>query len=391
MRTALLVAYYYPPANWSGAQRPSRFARFLPEYGYQPEVVSEHNVDPGGRLMDLGGRLLHELQGVMKRYGEHLSWVEPATRKGRELVARHNPGIVYSTAPPFGAHLVALRLKREFGLKWVADFRDPLVGNAFRTGRLGCFYDEQLERIVFKHADALAANTDALAQTWLGRQPDLASKVSVIWNGFDPNEEMPVAEPTGDGVHWMRHLGSLYGPRDPGQLLDSLARLIDGGALSAERLRLEFIGQCDAGMAFQSSSAFGKLRTLGVVRVSEETVPRPVALEMTATAESLLLLDLTGRDRNIQLPAKLFDYIRCRRPILAITTKDSPGERILAQCGLTNACIYPSDPPGEVDRKVSEFLSRSTTPGQVNNWFNETFDGRLLTGRLAGVFDSLLV
>jgi hypothetical protein len=389
MRSVLLVAYYYPPANWSGALRPSRFARYLPEYGYQPEVVSEHNVEADGRWMALSSRLLGKVEGGLRRYGEHLDWIEPATRKGRQLVAECNPGVVYSTAPPFSAHLVALRLKREFGLKWVADFRDPLIGNAFRTGRLGGFYDKSLERATFEHADRLVANTDALARTWIDRRPDLADKITVIWNGFNPDEEMPAATASDNGVHWMRHIGSIYGPRDPGQILASVDRLIASGALSAERLRVEFIGPSDMEMPFRSDQAFERLQTLGVVRLSEQAVPRPEALEMTSSADSLLLLDLTGRERNIQLPAKLFEYVRSGRPILAVTTKDSPAERILGQCGLEHTCIYPSDPAGEVDRKLLEFLSKPTSPRKVSDWFNETFDARLITGRLAGLFDHL--
>lgn len=41
VRTALLVAYHFPPiAGSSGLQRTLRFAQYLPEFGWRPVVPS---------------------------------------------------------------------------------------------------------------------------------------------------------------------------------------------------------------------------------------------------------------------------------------------------------------------------------------------------------------
>ena len=36
----LLFAFHFPPDNASGAARPNRFFKYLPEFGYQPEVIT---------------------------------------------------------------------------------------------------------------------------------------------------------------------------------------------------------------------------------------------------------------------------------------------------------------------------------------------------------------
>src|SRR5439155_16010008 len=36
----LLLAYYFPPIGGAGAQRPARFVRHLPAFGYEPVVVT---------------------------------------------------------------------------------------------------------------------------------------------------------------------------------------------------------------------------------------------------------------------------------------------------------------------------------------------------------------
>jgi len=134
---------------------------------------------------------------------------------------------VVSTSPPVATHLVARRLKRRFGVPWVADFRDPLRGNPFRTRRWFFPYDALLERMLFRNADALIANTDTLAEMWNRRYPEFSGKMSVIWNGFDPEDRIAPAVKASRGRRVLAHVGTLYGGRHPGRVLSSLVRLID--------------------------------------------------------------------------------------------------------------------------------------------------------------------
>ena len=44
MRRVLMISETFPPYNRSGSQRPFQFAKYLPEYGYLPSVLS---AEPG--------------------------------------------------------------------------------------------------------------------------------------------------------------------------------------------------------------------------------------------------------------------------------------------------------------------------------------------------------
>ena len=44
-RKVLLIAYYFPPMGLSGVQRTVKFAKFLPQYGWKPTVLT---VEPTG-------------------------------------------------------------------------------------------------------------------------------------------------------------------------------------------------------------------------------------------------------------------------------------------------------------------------------------------------------
>lgn len=40
MKRVLMIAYYFPPIGGSGVQRPTKFVKYLPEFGWQPYVIS---------------------------------------------------------------------------------------------------------------------------------------------------------------------------------------------------------------------------------------------------------------------------------------------------------------------------------------------------------------
>lgn len=40
MKKVLFIAYYFPPIGGSGTQRPTKFVKYLPEFGWQPYVIS---------------------------------------------------------------------------------------------------------------------------------------------------------------------------------------------------------------------------------------------------------------------------------------------------------------------------------------------------------------
>jgi len=84
-----------------------------------------------------------------------------------------------------------------------------------------------------------------------------------------------------------------------------------------------------------------------------------------------LLLDWK---EGLQVPAKLFEYIRVGRPVLAVTSQDSPSARILRQSGTPHLILSDGTPPGEVDERFLAFLRMPTDPVAPNSWFEEQFD-----------------
>jgi hypothetical protein len=280
-----------------------------------------------------------------------------------------------------------MRLKRRYGVKWIADFRDPILGSPFRTGSHR--FDAFIEPRIMEQADALIANTDALEAMWQKRYPRHHAKMHLLWNGFDPQEAITAAPIPPRPYRVLTHTGDIYGQRHPGQLLQSVARLLERGLLQPGTLKVRLVGRFFPEWSPQQAEAMRALAAAGDVDCSGDPVPRAAALEALASSDDLLLLDVCGPKAGLQVPSKIFDYLQIGRPVLTFTTPNSPVDRILGRSGIPGVRVYDTDPNETVDEKMMEFLSLPTEPARASEWFWEQFDGLKQARQLATWLDEL--
>jgi hypothetical protein len=148
---------------------------------------------------------------------------------------------------------------------------------------------------------------------------------------------------------------------------------------------LSLVGSC-CDDSIPKSKAFRRLVEERVLEFVPERIPQDEARLLSRQADALLLLQ---PHTNTQVPAKLFDYIRVGRPVLALVRRDSPSERILSRSGVRYRSVYPNDLPHEVDAKILEFLSLPGDPVDPSKDFDLEFNGRLQARRLADLIASL--
>jgi glycosyltransferase involved in cell wall biosynthesis len=284
-------------------------------------------------------------------------------------------------------------LKARYGIRWIADFRDPLVGNPFRKrrGRVSGVLDRVLQSWVFRHADALIASTDATLELWHKQAPKYRKKMHLIWNGFDPEDALEAVPLPKRNYKLLVHSGTIYGPRHPGALLSSLHRLIRKGLLSSDKFVFQLVGAMEEGWS-RDPKQTEELVRLGCLKYDERRVSTEEARQAIVSADALVLLDNHTEGPAVQLPAKIFDYVRLGRPILAITTPSSPVDRLLARSGILHTALYSEDGADDVDRKVLHFMSLPSQPVVASEWFWKEFSAIRQTGELASlVFPSQLI
>jgi hypothetical protein len=393
----LILAYVFPPNKTVGGLRPSRFARYLPKYGFSTHVITASEQGAGApanvhyvrdRIQELRGfpgRAARKLLRLAYDEGgdESLGWVPAAYAAARKIMdASPGPWHVFSTFPPLSTHLVALWLKKHYGsrVRWVADFRDPMTHNT-ATLSSAVTWNRRLEPVIFRRADHLILNTDTAADRSRAKHPQWAGKISHIWNGYDPAEEVRPLEIAPREYKTIGHVGEIYAGRHPQRLLESLQRLLDAGVNCAARVRLELIGDLDR-RAIPDPALLDSLAQRGVVYISNPKWEPAENRRAMALADSLLLIDWFA---GLQVPSKLYVYLRIGRPILAITAKGSPADRILAQGGVPYVCLYPEDSEAETDAKVLRFLEMPSQPVKASDWFFREFDGVRQAGSLASI------
>lgn len=398
----LLIAYHFPPDNAIGGARPYRFFKYLSRMGYDCHVVTaapqDASATPAGLIHVPDPLRMHPREGLAwqaERVGWKfilrselvLGWSQAAWHAGRVFLnsCKATQITILSSAPPVGTHFAAWRLARYSGARWIADFRDPIHSPAGEKAVWQQTFGPAIEERILRAADLVLANTDAMGAAWTTRYPDLGEKVHVLWNGYDPEDAIPLAPPPPRARKLLSHVGELYGGRSIRPIFDGVARLIQKGVLSLDAIALRQIGEADPADlpdegARRSAEASGWFEVCKPVPASQA---RAAALE----SDGLLLIQ---PHTALQVPGKLFEYLRMGRPVFAYIVPDSPVERILRKSGVPCICIYPGSSSDEVDARIMEFAGLlGGVPSAASPWFRETFDASRQTETLSGLIQSL--
>lgn len=376
MKRVLMIAYHFPPlAGSSGVQRTLRFVQHLPDFGWQPLVISAHprayertgddllaDVPAGtivhrafavdtARHLAVGGRYL----GWMARPDRWVSWKFDAVRVGLHMIKTYRPDAIWSTYPIATAHLIGAALHRRTGVPWLADFRDPMAQDGYPADPLTRQRFIEIEEEAVRHARFCLFTTPGAARVHRQRHPEAAERLVVLENGYD-EESFPVLAP-GDlppsplnpGAITLLHSGLVYPlERDPTQLMAALRLLKQGGQLAFGELRVRFRASVHDQLITRLAQAQG-------VEEFIECCP-PIgyreAISEMLRADGLLVMQASCC--NEQIPAKIYEYLRAQRPILALTDPVGDTAATLAAAGVRN--IAPLDSAPAIAQRLMQFI-----------------------------------
>ncbi len=426
MKHALFIAFHYPPeASSSGVLRTLKYSRYLEEYGWRVTVISPH-VDayavtdatlevqiPASakvirtpflntkRSLSIGG--VHSL--LLALPDPWIGWLPWAVAAGRR-VARDDPfDLVYSTNPHATAHLIARRVARSSGRPWVTDFRDPWYEGPAEPALLAEMrwrqrLDEtverkahcRLERGVVGRCSDVVTSTLQLRDMMRARYPEKADRITTILNGYDEADFSALNSSAGGAAGdrlTIVHAGIINDQfRDPRPIFRALRRAAVQGVLDLRRLCLRFIG----GGAFADSDAVRASVAENELNDCVEFVPRiPYEQSLTEIARAdLLLLLQASKDTADLVPAKLYEYLRAQKPVLAVVFPGSAGEVLAAVGG--GWAVDPREEDALLSALASAF--QRWAAGNLGDKCADLaslrrFDRRVLTGDLAAIFDRL--
>lgn len=373
-----MIAFHYPPfQGGSGVHRTLKFSRYLPEHGWQPIVLSANpraylNTDAeqlaeipeeviikrafaldAARHLSLRGSYLR----VLALPDQWVSWWLPAVLCGLKLIRKYRPSIIWSTYPIATTHLIGLTLQRLTGLPWIADFRDSMTEEGYPRDIWSRRCYRWIEKQTVLHSSRVVFTTNLTKQMYLKRYPQvMRDRFTVIPNGYDEEDFAGLGATRlngGSKGHVVRlvHSGVIYpDDRDPKAFFKALSRLKKEGRISSNGLKIDL-------RASGSEAYYGSLiHEFGIGDIVHllPAISHREAIEDCMHADALLLFQAASC--NHQVPAKVYEYLRLSKPILALTADEGDTASVLRETG--GATIVDLSDENVIAAVLPEFIAR---------------------------------
>ena len=384
----LVVTYHFPPVGGIGVQRTLKYVTYLRRFGWEPVVVAPRDpafplrdpalldsvpegievhrslsLEPGRvsnlarrhapagrgaaaattaesgrrdtqrsggpsairRVARVGARGWRSLWDALLFPDQAVAWMPFAIRSGLRINRRRPVDVLYSSALPITAHLVAGAIKARTGLPWVADFRDPWVESPIlpKPGFPKRQMQRRTERWIVERADRVVLAMEGLREMFATRYPSLADKFIYIPNGYDLADFAGLEPVRSDpGRFCILFAGSLYRHGELDAILGGVELLMTRRQDLRARLLIRFLGRANEENKRIAAEFTAPGRIGDVVRF-EDFVPRREALAQMAGADALLQLMPAEPGTEIFVGGKVFEYMALGRPVLAVMP---PGE-----------------------------------------------------------------
>jgi glycosyltransferase involved in cell wall biosynthesis len=397
----LFISYPFPPVGGAGVQRTTKFVKYLPACGWLPSVLTVANPSvpaldeslvkdvpeqalvvrartlepgyavkaavgagaaggrPGGGLRGLAKGLVRGLMKAVLQPDPQVLWLPGAVREGKRLLHEVPHAAIVASGPPFSTFLIGARLSRASGVPLVLDYRDEWdISSAYwenkRLGRVAHAAQTWMQHRAARAAGVLLATTRASAEALdaMRRRAGSAARVEWIYNGFDPDDFPPTPPAPRPGPYRLAYVGTLWNLTSVAPLVEAVARLAARSPELAADLELVFAGR----RTEPQQQLLERLRTLPCRLVEHPYLDHARALDLIRSADGLcvLLSDLPHAQRVV--PAKVFEYMAARRPVLAIGPEGEMWDLLRAYPA---ACTHtPADVAGIADSLAREVRRR---------------------------------
>jgi len=366
-KTIGILAYYWPPAGGSGVQRWLRFANHLCDLGWDVHVFTFKNpkypirekssleiINPKIKVNKIKGfefpkfmtspsenilfnnyysdysstqsymydqvarKFIYTLRELFLFPDARRFLINPSYKFLKNYFRKHNLNHLITTGPPHSMHLAGMKLKKDSGIKWIADFRDPW-SNFFQNKLLN-----ELDLTIKKHEKAEAdvlKNCDGVFTT----SESLKSKFSIknknsyyVPSGFEKE-----IESTDHNKFRIIYAGSMKEIQNPKNLWLALHDLIKSDEKFKDLLEIILIGNIDRRVI--NSIEFKKIRDRKILSyMSKKQLDDEIS-----KSQLQVVCSVNYPDSDDIVPGKFFHYLSSKKNILGISNKGSDLEKII--------------------------------------------------------------
>ena len=446
MKKVLFIAYFFPPLGGSGVQRSLKFAKYLPDFGWQPTVLTQQGsgfkkdhsmleelplglevtrafsletsnlISPLAKIgivkssrapFNIGSATAGSAQSSSKPFNLYggfskiketllkyvlvpdgnIGWLPGCYLAGRRLLKTGRYDAMITTSSPYTAHLIGALLRQRFDIPWIADFRDewtnnPLLQEIISHRRRT---HEWMERQVLERADAVVAVSKESCKNFQKMGPPGAeSKFHAIYNGYDDRDFRGLAKRASSRQFILSHVGTLAGNRQADDLWLALDELAKIDSKAASAVQINIIGSTDKIVDFPKTTLDlgSKVRMAG-------HMPHLKAIEKMFNSDALLLVVAKEMGRQ-GLSGKVFEYMAVGRPIIGIVPKESEAARIINET--RSGVVIQNGEPKSLAKAIGTFVNKWKKGERLIDQRREEvekYTRRHLTSQLAAILDRL--
>jgi len=355
-----LVSGHFPPSNLVGAQRARLWSRYLPEFGWEPIVVTgdpeayEEKPDPDlVHLVAPGLRVIHAATlstrpvrivgdiGLRAFYGCYKALAK--------LAANREIDFVLVTIPSNYLALVGGLIHRRYGVPFGIDYQDPWVTVGADRPFTKAWGSRRLARLLEPKAVRGAALITGMAPGYvagmLQRNPAVVNSAVVAYMpmGMAPEDfelvrslhRKPFLFDPGDGQFHMIYAGALLpaGVAVLDAFLAGLRALRDSAPSIAARLRAHFVGTGTSSDAPQGYRVLPRAQSAGVAEVVEEHRHRIGYVGVPNALVPRYAVLVIGSTERHYTPSKVFQGMLSRRPVFALLHEESSAVGMIRTAG----------------------------------------------------------
>ena len=432
-KTVLIISYFFPPVGGAGVQRVTKFVKYLPDFGWQPVVLTVENpsvplfdesllgdipssvvvhkaktLEPSystkqavSATSESGGQgfnfkasvkgLLRKIATMLLQPDPQVLWLPAAYRKACKVLSDEPVDAIFASAPPFSSLLLGAMLARKFKLPLVLDFRDEWdISNSVwenkQSGRISLALQKRMQNYALRTAAAVIATTSLSAEALQEKALALKSEAAVrcIYNGYDAADFPAINEGIKRAAdrYELSYVGTLWNLTSIAPLVKAVGLLSELRPELASQLRLVVAGRRTA----EQESILADIQHLPVELELQGYLDHSESVALIRRSHGLVVLlsDLDLARRVV--PGKIFEYFATANSILAIAPEGEVWNLLhdypLAQCA------EPSSPESITDFLISSLEDFSEQVEKAAVGFDASrFERRQLTAELAAILD----
>lgn len=362
MNNLLFITYFWPPASKATIHWPLKVIKYLPEYNWNPSVLTTEGEDfealDESLLSDINPNLdviktkvwepfslyrkfmgkgngtplvASEAMSTTPKGIKHkvskwirwnlfipdarVGWYPYAVKKGMEYLQENKIDRIVTIGPPHSTHLIGSALSKKTGIPFVPVLIDPwsdiVYYKSFKRSGIATDIDKHFEKSVLRQASQVVFVTNGTREDYVNKYSFIKDKSQVLYWGYNETDFSGKKRTRTDSDEMViLHSGNIFDYQNPKNFWVTIRKRLDAG----HKIKIKFTGTVSPLIREEiiNNQLDSVTEYLGVV-------PYKDMLQEVLNADVLLVCPSEKR----HIPGKLFEYLRSGNPILAFND-DNP-------------------------------------------------------------------